>query len=333
MTNKINKRIGVLLTNTGTPTAPTIPAVRQYLQAFLSDKNVVKLPRFIWLPILYGLVLTLRPPKTAALYQKIWTEEGSPMRVIMQKLAARLQNHLADRGYNIAIELGMNYGAPSISQAIERLQTHYIVDEIIVLPLYPQYSTTTTASSLSKVEKVLHHCAFLNDPTKQVFTITDYANHNAYIDSLAASILRQWTKEGRSQHLLISFHGIPERYTAAGDPYQKHCETTAHLLANALNLPATGWTLCYQSRFGYDKWLKPALADVLIALPKQNITEVDVVCPGFPVDCLETLEEIAIRGKEMYLKQGGKKLRYLPALNDSDDHLAMFTSILNDYLL
>ena len=322
MINTPKKRSGLLLTNTGTPEAPTVSAVRQYLKAFLSDKHVVRLPRLIWLPILYGLILPLRPRKTVQLYQRIWTQAGSPMRVLMDKLATNLAHYLASATMPVAI--GMNYGTPSIAHAMEKL-TQAGVDNIIALPLYPQYSSTTTAASLHQIQHQIKRY-----PGMTLTAIKDYADHPAYIAALASHYTAQWATHGRGQHLLISFHGIPLRYTAAGDPYQTRCETTAHLLASAVNLSPTDWTLCYQSRFGYDQWLKPAISEVLMQLPKQGITDIDVVCPGFAVDCLETLEEIAIRGEALYRAHGGKSLRYLSALNDTEVHLKMLADILGD---
>jgi len=315
--------IGVLLTNTGTPDAPTTQAVRRYLREFLSDPRIVQLPRIIWLPILYGLVLTLRPKRSAALYKKIWTEQGSPMRFLMQKIAHDLQEKLATENY--MIEVGMNYGSPSIADGLNKLRDKN-VDRIVVLPLFPQYSFTTTASTYDHVKR-----AIKDWPTEKQATISpiqSYAAHPQYIQALAAQITHQWDKKGRAKHLLISFHGIPERFIAAGDPYQSECEQTATLLAKALQLNPTEWTLCYQSQFGYDKWLKPSTQALFTELPKRGIKNIDVVCPGFAVDCLETLEEIAIQGQQLFLTAGGESLRYLPALNDSRMQIDMLATLI-----
>lgn len=312
------KKIGILLTNTGTPDAPTPRAVRRYLREFLSDKRIVQLPRLVWLPILYGLILPLRPKRSAKLYQNIWTETDSPMRVYMRNLAASLQNAGITQ-----VEIGMNYGNPSIQEALNRFQQNGI-NEIITLPLFPQYSHTTTASSLDRIghaAKALPNLSLLKQ-------INSYANHPDYIAALASATETHWATSGRHEHLLISFHGIPKRFVAAGDPYETECQATAHLLAEALKLQPDEWTLCYQSQFGYDKWLTPSTQQLLLDLPKQGIKTLDIICPGFAVDCLETLEEIAITGKESFLHAGGTALRYLPALNDSGIHVEMLKAIL-----
>lgn len=317
-------RTGVLLTNTGTPDAPTTSAVRRYLREFLSDTRVVKIPRLIWLPILYGLILTRRPKKSAALYQKIWTDEGSPMRVIMQKLCDKLQNQFTADHASIYVAVGMNYGHPSIHEALNKLRAQNI-DELIVLPLYPQYSNTTTASTFDRV------CAALQDwPALPAIThCRDYATHPAYIAALAQSAREFWHQQDAANHLLISFHGLPQRFATAGDPYPQQCEQTAALLAAALNLSNDQWTLCYQSQFGYDKWLKPSTQLLLEELPKRGIQHLDIICPGFSIDCLETLEEIAKRGKEDFIAAGGQDLRMIPALNDSDQQITLLTALIN----
>lgn len=311
-------KIGILLTNTGTPDAPTARAVRRYLREFLSDKRVVHLPRFIWLPILYGLVLPTRSSKSAALYQKIWTEDGSPMRAIMKNLQQKLASQFSDN-----VEIGMNYGTESISQAMENLRQKKI-DKIIVLPLYPQYSNTTTASSFDRVTHALKKWPAL----PETHFIRDYATHPDYIRGLANSLRHAWAEKKPAQHLLISFHGIPKRFVAVGDPYQTQCEQTAQLLATELQLQPDQWTLCYQSQFGYDKWLTPSTQQLFLELPKRGIKTIDVICPGFAIDCLETLEEIAIRGQETFHQAGGESLRYIPALNDSQQQIELLSSVI-----
>jgi len=317
------KKIGVLLTNTGTPDAPTTSAVRRYLREFLSDPRVVKIPRLAWLPILYLLILPFRSSKSAALYQKIWTNQGSPMRLLMRELASKTQTALQQSGYAIAIEVGMNYGNPSITSALEKLREQQI-DELIVLPLYPQYSNTTTASSFDHVVDALQSWPALPG----IKMIRDYASHPDYIAALAASARAFWEAQGDRHHLLISFHGLPKRFAEAGDPYPQQCEQTAQLLAAALNLKADQWTLCYQSQFGYDKWLQPSTQTLINTLPQQGTKAVDVICPGFSVDCLETLEEVAKRGKEDFLTAGGTQLRMIPALNDGALHIDLLKEII-----
>lgn len=317
-------KIGVLLTNTGTPDAPTPRAVRRYLRAFLSDKRIVKIPRLFWLPILYGLILTTRPAKSAKLYQKIWTEEGAPLRNSMHKVKQALNNELnanASPQTAFYVEIGMNYGNPSIKQALAHLYKLGI-DYLIILPLFPQYSNTSTGSTFDRTFSALKHWPALSDITM----INNYAEDPAYINALASSLASHDYQPER--HLLISFHGIPERFVKQGDPYQTQCETTAQRLAHQLGLSHDQWTLCYQSRFGFDKWLVPSLQSVLEDLPKRGKKVVDVICPGFAVDCLETLEEIAIRGRENFIAAGGETLRYIPALNDHPKHIALLAQLI-----
>lgn len=316
-------KTGILLTNTGTPDAPTPKALRRYLREFLSDKRVVRLPKLIWLPILYGLVLPVRPRQSAKLYQTIWMTEGAPMRVIMQSLRDKLTRQLPETVHRFEIEIGMHYGNPSIRDAINALRTK-AVDQIIVLPLFPQYSTASTASTYDRIHKAIKK----DEAWLPLIRKMDYADHPPYIDALAKSVHEHWQIHGRNQHLLISFHGVPKRYTETGDPYESQCVRTAHLLANALDLSQSEWTHCYQSRFGYNKWLEPSTQTLLRTLPKQGIKAIDIICPGFAIDCLETLEEIAITGKESFLAAGGETCHYIPALNDSDRHIDMLTSLI-----
>ena len=322
-------KIGILLTNTGTPDQPTHRAVRCFLREFLSDRRIVTLPRFLWLPILHGLVLRLRPYCSAKLYREIWTPQGSPMRVIMQNLKEILQIHLMEsitlekKSYQFEVAIGMNYGHPSIQEGLDHLQKQNI-NEIIILPLFPQYSNTTTASSFDRVM-----CALKKWPVlPHLSLIKHYAHHPNYIRALAVSIKTTWEKEGKGQHLLISFHGIPEKHIKKGDPYADECQKTASSLAKALHLSRDQWTLGYQSRFGYNAWLKPATHVLLSRLPKEGIRHLDVIAPGFAIDCLETLEEIALRGKKIFTHSGGEVLRYIPALNEHALHIALLKDII-----
>lgn len=317
-------KLGVLLTNTGTPDAPTPAAVRRYLREFLSDKRVVHIPRLLWLPILHGLVLPLRPHKSARLYQRIWTEAGSPMRTHMQNLAARLQTKLN----TTPVAVGMNYGSPSIQTALAQLHEQQ-VDTILVVPLFPQFSHTTTASTFDRVQAALKKIK----SAANMLSVQQYYSDPAYIHALANSFKSAWSQSAPNQHLLISFHGIPERFVSAGDPYAAQCAQTATLLAKHLHLPTDKWTLCYQSQFGYDKWLKPSTQTLLRELPARGVEHIDVICPGFAADCLETLEEILLRGKEMFLAAGGKTLRYIPALNDSDEQIELLVSLTKQHTI
>ena len=315
-------KIGILLTNTGTPAAPTQKAVRHYLREFLSDKRVISLPKFLWLPLLYGIILPLRPRQSVKLYQKIWRQDGSPMRVIMQKLALQLQKNLTQKNTDMIVEIGMNYGHPSLKEGLNHLYQKK-VEKIIVLPLFPQYSNVTTASSFDRLTAALKKWPAL----PEFCLVRDYKDHEDYIHALALSMENTWEKKGKPQHLLISFHGIPERLIREGDPYAISCEQTAKKLAHQLNLSSHQWTLCYQSRFGYKKWLKPSTHDLLKALPQQGIKKIHVICPGFAVDCLETLEEIEIRGQETFLNAGGESLHYISALNDDHAQIEMLAKI------
>lgn len=311
------KHIGILLTNTGTPDTPTAQGVRRYLREFLSDKRIVQLPRFLWLPILYGIILPFRSKKSARLYESIWQHHDSPLRSTMLAIGATLQKALTqETETTYTVVIGMNYGNPSIASALETLHRANI-DELIVLPLFPQYSSTTTASSHDRLTDALKQQATL----PPYHFIPDYAEHPAYIGALRNSLEHFWKTNNQSQHLLISFHGIPERFVTKGDPYPARCEKTAQALAHALQLPNDRWTLCYQSQFGYDKWLQPSTQTLLKTLPQRGIKTVDVICPGFSADCLETLEEIAIAGQKSFIDAGGEQLHYCHALNTQCDYL------------
>jgi ferrochelatase len=313
----MKNKVGVLLTNIGTPSAPTPTAVKSYLKKFLSDTRVVELPRFIWWPILYGIILPFRSQRSAKLYQQIWTEEGSPLLLNSQKIAKKLEKKL-----QCPVVIGMHYSQPSIKTALKTLQEKNI-NQIIVLPLYPQYSATTTASSFDHIAKTFSTSRHI----PAIRTIYDYAENPAYIQALCHSINKTWQIHGK-KHLLFSFHGIPKRYSKAGDPYPERCQRTVELVTQQLQLSPTEWSLAFQSRLGRAKWLTPYTQDILEKLPQQGIKELYVICPGFAVDCLETLEEIAIRGKKYFLEAGGELYHYIPALNDSDPHIELLANII-----
>jgi len=306
--------IGILLTNIGTPDEPTPSAVRRYLHEFLSDRRVVELPRIIWWPILHGFILRTRPKKSAKLYQKIWRTEGSPLLHYSREIA-----HALEKKLSLPVVLGMHYGKPSIKQALNELREKNI-EKIIVLPLYPQYSATTTASTFDRVTDELKTWRKI----PEICTINDYATDPNYIKCISDSIRHAEQTQGKPDHLLFSFHGIPQQYANAGDPYPEHCKATARLVAEALQLKAEDWSLAYQSRLGRAKWLSPYTDKVLAELGQRGCKKIHVICPGFAADCLETLEEIAIRGKEQFLAGGGKELYYIPALNNTHDHIDLF---------
>lgn len=319
-------KTGVLLINLGTPTAPKSGAIRRWLKEFLLDERVIEIPRLIWLPILYLFILPLRPMKLAQKYKGIWTEQGSPLLAISEQQKAGLQAALDDNDHCCVVALGMRYGEPNIRTALLEL-SQAGVDTLIILPLYPQYSATTTASSIEAVVDQMRE--FRNLPALR--TLKDYHDHPSYIAALAESVKKFREQHGAGDHLLISFHGLPQRNADLGDPYPEQCEVTARLLAEELELADTDWTLTYQSRFGKAQWLEPATDTTLQELAKHTAV-IDVLCPGFAADCLETLEEINVENRMLYKQAGGADLRYIPALNDAPDHIALLATLVADNL-
>lgn len=310
-------RTGILLANLGTPDDPTPASLRRYLREFLSDPRVVEAPRWLWWLILNLAVLPFRPRRSAALYRSIWTAEGSPLLVTTLRQAAALQRRLNDLGAaHVAVEVGMRYGRPSIAGALRRLAAAGCT-RLLVLPLYPQYSGSTTGSTFDAVAQEL--CRWRAVP--ELRTVRSYATDPGYLDALAASIREHWQLHGRGQRLLVSFHGIPVRYAEAGDPYPAECRATAAALAERLELREGEWQLTFQSRFGREPWLEPYTDETLRAWGRSGLGPVDTVCPGFAADCLETLEEMAITNREIFEQAGGTEYRYIPALNDRPDHI------------
>jgi ferrochelatase len=320
------QRIGVLLVNLGTPNAATPASVRRYLDEFLSDPRIVEMPRLVWWLILHGILLRIRPRKVARAYQSIWTEQGSPLLAISRRQAQAVQ-----RGLDILhpdtydVELAMRYGTPSISQGLDRFRRN-ACRRVVVLPLFPQYSATTSASIIDEVGRCLRNWRLV----PELHTIMNYHDDPRYIDALARCIEKQWLDVGRQQKLLMSFHGIPRRYLEAGDPYYCECHKTARLLAEKLALRPEQWQLVFQSRFGREPWLQPYLDKTLETLPEQNTDAVEIICPGFSADCLETLEEVAQQNRELFLEAGGKEYHYIPALNDDEDHIGLLVSLIED---
>jgi len=308
--------LGVLLVNTGTPDAPRPAEVRQFLRRFLGDPRVVELPRLLWLPLLHGLVLPLRARRSAANYLRIWRNEGSPLAVFSARLREALELELEQQlPQGVMIESAFLYSRPFVDTALQKLRDAG-ARQIVVLPLFPQNSGATAGAVYDQVGTVLRH--WRNLPSLRL--ISDYHAAPGYIDALANSLREHWQQHGRLQHLLISFHGLPQRYVQQGDPYAQQCAATAQQLAAALDLGAGDWSLSYQSRFGRARWLGPATDRVLAQLPAQGVRAVTVVCPGFAVDCLETLEEIAIGGREIFMHAGGQQFHYAPCLNARADH-------------
>jgi len=310
------ERIGVLLVNSGTPRAAQAAAVRTFLARFLADPRVVQLPRAVWLPLLYGVILPLRPWRVARRYRRIWTAAGSPLRELSEGLRAELAGALAQRVLApLTVELGMLYSEPELSAALERLRAGG-VERLLVLPLFPQYCTATTAAVYDRLCAALRRWRTLPD----LRVVADYHDYPPYIEALRESVTAHWRTHGRTAHLLLSFHGIPASYTRAGDPYAARCQATARLLADELLLREGEWSVSFQSRFGPREWLKPYTSTVLAAMPARGVREVTLVCPGFAVDCLETLEEIDIENRDVFLAAGGERFEYVAALNARVSH-------------
>ncbi len=311
-------KTAVLLVNLGTPTAPTARAVRRFLAQFLHDRRVVQLTRWLWCPLLHFLILPLRSPKVAKKYAAIWLTDGSPLAVYTQRLAAAVQQRLP----GLHVSQAMRYGAPALADRLTQLRDAG-VQRVLVLPLYPQYSTTTTAS----VADVLAREADRAAHGMRVRMIPDYHLDPDWIAAVAGSIRAHWQARGRGDQLLFSFHGIPQRLVDAGDPYARQCQASAAAIVEALVLREDQYLLTFQSRFGRDPWLQPYTLPTLQALARQGIKRIDVVCPGFAVDCLETLEEIKLLNAEAFHAAGGESLRYIPCLNDTPAHADALTAL------
>ncbi|MDE9563239.1 ferrochelatase [Xenorhabdus bovienii] len=316
-----SNKYGVLLVNLGTPDEPTPVAIRRYLAKFLSDRRVVDIPPFIWKPLLYGIILPFRSSRVAKLYQKIWTEEGSPLLVYSQRQQKLLDEKLTD----IPVVLGMSYGFPSLPQAVGNLLQQGI-DHLIVLPLYPQYSSTTSAAVFDSISKILK--GYRTIP--HLYFIRSYATHPAYIAALKETIEQSFEKHGLPDRLLLSYHGIPERLATIGDIYPQDCRATTELLIQALDYPADKIMMTFQSRFGRLPWLTPYTDKTMALLPEQGVEHVQVLCPGFSSDCLETLEEIQQQNQAIFLHAGGKKFEYISALNDNEAHISLLEQLVNN---
>ncbi|MDP6170040.1 MAG: ferrochelatase [Candidatus Marinimicrobia bacterium] len=317
-----NKNIGVIITNLGTPDSPTKKDLKKYLNQFLMDKRVIDLPRILWIPILKCIILNIRPRRSAKLYRSIWTKEGSPLMVFSKNIVNRLSNDLDE---NMTIILGMRYGSPSIQDAMDTLKKKNI-SKILVLPLYPQAGSPTTSSTFGVISG---HTNNINWMPNLRF-ISGYHDHDKYIMALVESIDQSFKKNGTPDLLLFSFHGMPQRYLEKGDPYYCFCQKTARLTAKQLNLEEGEFKVAFQSRFGTEKWLEPYVDRLLVNGAKNGLRHVQVISPGFSVDCLETLEEISIQYRELFLNNGGEKFEYIPCLNDSDTHIDLIKTIIDE---
>lgn len=313
----------VLLVNLGTPAAPTQDAVRDYLAEFLSDPRIVESPRWLWWPVLHGYILRTRPRRSAEAYAKVWRDDGSPLLVFSERLAEAVRAELERRSSGqVAVALAMTYGEPSIRTVVKELMERG-VRRLLVLPLFPQYSATSSGAALDAVMRMMMRLRW----QPQLRTIDDYHADAGYLAALAASVQAHWANHGRGQKLLMSFHGIPQQYVEAGDPYPEQCRETARRLGDALGVPEDQLVVTFQSRLGRRPWLRPYTDETIEELARQGVEALDVLCPGFAVDCLETLEEVALRYRTTFLTNGGKQFRYIPALNDSRAHATALADI------
>ncbi len=317
-------RRGIILVNLGTPHAPTARGVRDFLLPFLSDRRVVDVSRWLWWPLLHGLILPLRSGRVAKAYAQIWQPGGSPLLVTSRQQQQALQACLQAEGRDESVELAMSYGEPSLAYAWQQLSSQGI-SEVLLLPLYPQYSSTTTASVFDGWSQVMAREHRLPD----LHFVSDYHDHPNYIEGLSQSIRQQWQQSGQG-HLLFSFHGIPQRYAERGDPYALQCQATARLVADQLGLSAGEWSLAFQSRFGREPWLQPYTDETLQQLARSGVKRLDVICPGFAADCLETLEEIAEEGKQTFLTAGGEQYHYITALNAEPAHIQLLSALVKE---
>ena len=320
-----SSKIGILWCNLGTPIAPTAKALRQYLGEFLSDPRVVEIPRLIWMPILHGIILRIRPAKSAAKYASIWTQDGSPLLSGTLKQAASLQSHFDPN--QVMVRAAMRYGSPSVAQVLDEMRAQGVT-RLLVLSAYPQYSATTTASVWDAVSSWM--CGHRNLP--EMRWVKHYHDHPGYISALAHRVKAHWNQLGRQAHLVMSFHGVPQRTLELGDPYHCECHKTGRLLAEALGLSRDEYTVTFQSRFGKAKWLEPYTEPTVQLLAEKGHQSLDVICPGFVCDCLETLEEIAMEVRSAFIQSGGKDFGYIECLNDDPNWITALAQIAQVHL-
>ncbi len=324
----VMEKTAVVLVNLGTPDAPTASAVRCYLKFFLSDSRVVEIPKVIWWFILHCIILPRRASKSAEKYAMIWTKEGSPLKVHTKKQTSLLRGYLGERGHDVQVAFAMRYGTPSLPEVLDKLKSEGC-ERLLILPAYPQYSGTTTASVFDAVFK--HFSAVRNVP--ELRFIKQYHDHEGYIQALKQSVLSHWALSGQPDKLVISFHGVPKRTLLLGDPYHCQCHKTARLLAAQLGIAQDRYVVTFQSRFGKAEWLQPYTAPTLQRLAKEGIRRVDVICPGFISDCLETLEEISIEAKKVFLTAGGKDFNYIACLNESPSWIGALAQIVEQNMV
>ena len=312
----------MLISNLGTPDSPSRKDLKKYLNQFLMDKRVIDLPRLLWIPILKIIILNIRPRKSAKLYRSIWTDKGSPLMVFSKNILKKLSDSIDDR---ITVALGMRYGSPSIKEAMDIFKKEKI-SKILVFPLYPQAGSPTTSSTFDAVTDYLRNISWMPD----LRFVSGYHDHNAYISALVRSVKNSFSEHGRPDKLIFSFHGMPYRYLEKGDPYYCFCHKTARLTAEKLDLDEYSYDIAFQSRFGSDKWLEPYIDRLLVNEANNGTKYIQVISPGFAVDCLETLEEISIQYRELFISNGGKRFEYIPCLNDGQDQLDLIRSIIDD---
>ncbi|MBK8526679.1 MAG: ferrochelatase [Rubrivivax sp.] len=320
-------RTGLLLVNLGTPDEASAPALRRYLAEFLSDRRVVEIPRLLWWPILHGIILRLRPARSAAKYATVWLPEGSPLAVWTERQTRALEVELGRRGHTIDVHHAMRYGQPALPRVMDQMRAAGVT-RVLVLPMYPQYAAATTGS----VADALHRWALQARWVPELRTLSQYHDDPGYIDALAARLRRHWQQQPAAERLLLSFHGLPERSLHLGDPYHCQCHKTARLLRERLGLAPEQVVVTFQSRFGKAQWLQPYTEPTLQALGAQGVRSVDVMCPGFVADCLETLEEISQEARTAFLRAGGQDFRYVPCLNDEPDWVAALATLAERHL-
>ncbi len=321
------EKIGVLITNLGTPDAPNKKELKVYLNQFLSDPRVIELPKILWQIILKLVILQIRPSKSAEAYKQIWTDKGSPLLDIANRQLNKIQSSFSSKNENIVFEVGMRYGNPSISDALSKLQTKQI-RRLLVLPMYPQYCAATTGSTFDEVTNVLQKWRWI----PEMRFINQYFEEKNYIEALSNSIKSFWKKNKKPQKIIFSYHGIPKRYLTNGDPYHCFCLKTTRLVKEHLELSDDEIMTTFQSRFGKAEWLKPYTSETLKELPKQGIKNIHIISPGFSSDCLETLEELEEENKEYFMESGGENYHYIPCLNDHDDHINVFVNLIKKHI-